>query len=204
MGFPTACAMAAKASRRRNWVYAAALYGLSRRLHANALVDLEPRMYPHRHRSPFPNDHVRFAYSVVTSYAIVEQLGLEVRASDKNPSMIGNEWNPAVLHDLEERLEKVGIASDRTIMWMVRGGKTRIETKRPARTQGMQIWAHGRVRDCEVRVVDAISSLSWLRSKVSAHRVDELVELISAYDVANAQNLARLLILNSIGFAESS
>ena len=195
-GFPQACKMAAKASQRHKWVYAAALYRLSQTLHANVTMDLEPRMY----RSDFPYDHLRYAYAIVTGYAILEQLGFEVRSSSKKPAMRNRRWNPPVLADLLHRLKQAHVDEDETIMWMIRGGKTRLERTRPPRSIAKQSWAYGQVRDCEVKLVDAINDLRWLRNRVSAHRVDRLVGLLSIYDVANAQNLSRRLILGSLGF----
>ena len=57
------------------------------------------------------------------------------------------------------------------------------------------------MRDVFVEVVDAIAHVSWLRSRVAAHRMDEsLVKVLSQYEVANAQFLARRLLLEKMGF----
>ncbi|MGH9612079.1 MAG: hypothetical protein ACRD4P_03255, partial [Bryobacteraceae bacterium] len=62
-------------------------------------------------------------------------------------------------------------------------------------------WAQWDVRDALVELVDAIAHVSWLRSKISSHRMKhDLVQLVSVYDVANAQFLARRLLLESLGF----
>jgi hypothetical protein len=55
------------------------------------------------------------------------------------------------------------------------------------------------VRDEDVAVVDAIADLRWLRSAVAAHDVKDLASLLSIYDVANAQYMARRSILASLG-----
>lgn len=199
-GFPEACALAAKASRRRAWMYAVSLYQLSQRLHANDPMDLDPRYWPHDHRSLLPDDHVRYAYSIIASYAIIEQLGLEVRATQQKPSIIEGEWNPPVLKDLEARLEKAGTPAESTLLWMIRGGVTKLERKRRIKRQAKQEWARCQIRDSEVKVVDAINHLSWLRSKVASHRLQDTVRLLSVYDVASAHVLTRTLLLNSLGW----
>jgi hypothetical protein len=198
--FPLACMIAAKASRRREFVYALAKYTLSASIHANDIVDLDPRHGEHMRLSPFPEDHVRFAYSIVTAYSVIEQLGLEVRASQKRPSMIKGEWNPLVKMDLEERLRHRGIDLAEQINWNVRGSVRRIERERPPRSQGKPTWVRYNVRDCYVNLIDAIADLSWLRSRVAAHRMGELAKVLSPYDVANGQQLARRLLLEALGF----
>jgi hypothetical protein len=192
--------VAAKASQRRHFVYALAQYTLSASIHANQLVDLHPEEGGHLPVSPFCEDHVRFAYAIVTAYAVIEQLGLEVRASDKRPSMIDGLWNPDVKSDLESRLRQRGVDVAQQISWNVRGPARRIERVRPPISQGKADWARHGVRDCYVELIDAIAYLSWLRSKVAAHKAGKLVTGLSPYDVANGQGLARRLLLESLGF----
>jgi hypothetical protein len=59
------------------------------------------------------------------------------------------------------------------------------------------------VRDVDVALVDAIAHASWLRSSVAAHGGKHtLVRVLSAYDVANVQQVARHLLLGSLGIFE--
>jgi len=51
----------------------------------------------------------------------IEQLGLEVRASQQRPSMINGAWNPEVKSALEDRLRKRSVNLDELINWNVRG-----------------------------------------------------------------------------------
>ena len=197
--YPEACKLAARASRRRDWTYAAALLGQSMRLHVNHPMDLEPAMFPFDQRSPLPTDHVRFAYAIVLAYAVIEQLGLDVRASANRPSMVKGKWNPEVLSELEGRLESAHVHTTEPVVWLVRGGKTRLEAKRPPQSLGRQPWSCGNVRDCEVAMVDAIADVSWLRSCVASHRMTELTGLLSVHDVANSQFLAQRLLLDVLG-----
>lgn len=198
--FPLSCEVAAKASRKRSHVYALALYMQSQRLHCNHVMDLEPCRWPYEHRSPLPRDHARFAYAIVTAYAVLEQLGLEVRASNQRPSMINGQWNPVVRADLEERLRRQNVDLTNTAIWCVRGARSRIEADRPPRRVRRAPWAYRQVRDVEVELVDAINDLSWLRSRVSAHRLRDVVEILSVHDVSNAQYLAGRVLLSSLGY----
>jgi hypothetical protein len=198
--FPLACMVAAKASQRTDFVYALAKHTLSASIHANDIVDLDPIHSKNLPLSPFPEDHVRFAYGIVTAYAVIEQIGLEVRASPQRPSMINGAWNPLVKSDLEDRLRKRGVNLGEQISWNVRGSVRRIERERPPKSQGKPAWARYNVRDCYVNLIDAIADLSWLRGKVAAHKMGELARVLSLYDVANGQKLARRLLLEALGF----
>jgi hypothetical protein len=197
---PLACMVAARASQRSDFAYALAKYALSTSIHANHIMELDPTYSDNLPLSPFREDHVRFAYAIVVSYAVIEQLGLEVRASSERPSMINGAWNPDVKSNLEDRLRRRGIDLTKQINWHVRGSVRRIERDRRPRSQGKAGWARYNVRDCYVEVIDAINDLSWLRSKVAAHKVRELAAVLSPYDVANGQQLARRLLLESLGF----
>jgi len=42
--------------------------------------------------------------------------------------------------------------------------------------------------------------MSWLRSKVAAHRLGNLARSLTKYDVHNAQTTARRLLLGHLGF----
>lgn len=191
----------AKASRHRDLTYALALYHLSQSIHSNYHVDLDPFHSPNIPLSPFPADHVAFAYAIVTAYAVLEQLGVEIRASQSAPSRIGGAWNPVVRADLERRLTARGVDLSDSALLNLRGPVTRLEKTRPV--QGVlrrASWARGQVRDVEVEVVDAIAHLSWLRSKVAAHKMrDDLVPALSIYDVGNAHYLARRVLSNALG-----
>jgi hypothetical protein len=194
-GFPEACRLAAKASTKRAYMYAFALYHVSQLLHVNEPMDLNDDLRPNQRRSPVPHDHVRFAYSIVTAYAVLEQLGLALHGE----AFANGCWIPEKKRDLEERLNRAGINLGKPEYWLLRGGCTRLELMR--RTQGLKKakWAWGKVRDKEVAVVDAVADLRWIRSRVAAHDVKDLASLISIFDVANAQYLARRCILACMG-----
>ena len=197
---PLACSVAAKASRRRKWVYAVAKYKFSLSLYSVHCVDLEPWKAPHLRVSSFPGDHVVFSHAIISAYSVVEDLKLAVNASFKAPSRINKQWNPVVKKDLEERLTKAGINIGETILWTVRGPKRKIEKRRALPDGTKAPWSAWIVRDSEIPVIDAIAYAEWLRSCVASHGVKDLTGVLSPYDVTNVQHLARRLLLETLGF----
>jgi hypothetical protein len=128
-------------------------------------------------------------------------LGFEIRASQKKPSKMPNGiWNPIVKTDLEARLQKSGIDISRTLIWTLRGSKTRIEKIRPPPSAGKPGWARGIVRDVNIQLIDALALASWLRSWTTTHRFTKTARSLTVYDAHNVQSLARCLIMEMLGF----
>jgi hypothetical protein len=197
--------LAVKAARRRSQVYALSKLWLSYQVFSIHSIDLDPSHSARIPKSLNPVDHVSYATAIVLAYAAIEELGLEVRASKEQPSTISGAWNPVVKLDLENRLRAAGIGLAELYDWQVRGPRTKLEAERPPRKVRRSPWSRWDVRDVEVALVDAIAHVSWLRSKVSAHRMKyEFARALSVYDVANAQYLARRLFLESLGFWRTS
>ena len=199
-GIPLYCKFAAKISFHRSYVNATNKYLLSCEIHSTHWVNLDPNNGPNIPLSPFPYDHLRYGYAIVIAFSIIEELNLGVNASSKKPSLINGEWNPEVKEDLEKGLLKAKIDINEPIIWERRGAIKNLEKRRNPKPLNKTTWAYGNVRDCEVLLIDAINNVSWLRSKIAAHKVDTDIKLLSVYDVSNAQHLARRLILESLGF----
>jgi hypothetical protein len=199
-GFPLACAMAAKASRRLRFVYAVSKYKFSIFLYSVYHVDLEPFSSQHLAVSSFPWDHVMFSHAIISAYSAIEDLGLELRASSRNPSRINGQWNPIVKQELEARLLGSHVDLTETILWTIRGPRRKTERKRAIPAIAKADWARWTVRDSEVHITDAIAYADWLRDCVASHGVKNLTKVLSPYDVVNVQHLARRLILESLGF----
>lgn len=201
---PLACYIAAKASRRRSLVYAMFKLYHSYKQHSTHHIDLDPGsdMLP---RSLMAEDHVAFATAVTLAYGVIEELQLEVRASSQRPSRDkAGIWTPQVKRDLETRLISAGVDLSEPVCWQIRGPRTRLERGKRTTPLGKSPWSWGMVRDIDIQVIDAIADLSWMRSEISAHRFagkkeGELVSLLSPYEVANAQYLARRLLMESLG-----
>lgn len=128
---PVACAIAAKASRKLKYTYGIMKYDFSIGIHSQHVMDLEPFASPHLGVSSFPEDHIAFAYAIISAYSALEDIGLEIRASAKQPSRIAGKWNPVVLSDLEKRLRDAGIDLDDPLLWTIRGPKRKLEKRRP-------------------------------------------------------------------------
>ena len=119
---------------------------------------------------------------------------------DRFPELLAEYEEEAKRQDLEARLSKAGLNISKPVSWYLRGGKSKLEIKRPPTVIKKSAWSMGAVRDCEVNLVDAVADLRWLRSRVAAHDLDSLVSGLSVHDVANAQELARGALLSSMGF----
>jgi len=200
---PLACLIAAKVSRRLSFVYALARFAISLEILSEPTIELDPMHSPNIRKSVFPEDHVRIAMAIVSAYAAIEELGLTIRASKENPSRINGAWNSKVRKELEERLTNAGVNLAEPIYWNLRGKRTRIETKRaPEITQRARWASKDVVRDGKMHVSDALAYASFLRSTIAAHAGGDKrsLRVLSVYDVANVQFLARRLLLESLGY----
>jgi len=200
-GFPHACALAARASRKRVWCYSVLKYKLSLSIYSVLPIETHPDHFPfHMPVSRFPSDHIMFSYAITSAFSVIEELGFSVNASSSKPSVVKGAWNPIVKQDLEDRLRGGRIDLAEGFLWIVRGSKRRIESKRPLPSGKRPSWATNATRDVIIPLIDAIAYASWLRSKVSAHTVKDTTVSLSPYDVVNVQDLARRLLLETTGF----
>jgi len=199
---PLASLIAAKASRKMGYVYALAKLRVSLEISSVPAMHLDPTRNENFPKSVLPEDHVRLAHALVAAWSCVEELGFEVRASAEKPSRLPDgTWNPPVKSNLESRLRHGGVDLAESFPWNLRGPRTRIERRRPPEVFTKAEWARWNVRDGEMMVIDAINYASFLRSKIAAHKSDpKMISVLSTYDVANVQFLARRLILETMGF----
>ena len=199
---PLACMVAAQTSLSSQHIYALAKLSLSIETYSASLMELDPARNDNIPKSVFPEEHVRMAFAITAAYGYIEELGLEIRSSEKNPSKLKDgTWNPVVRTDVENRLRRAGINLNEHCSWNLRGERTRIETKKPPVIVKPAPWFRWRVRDGDMELVDALDQSSFLWSKISAHRADKrLLRVLSVYDVANVQFLARRLFLESLRF----
>lgn len=198
---PAACLIAAKASHRRTYQYALFKYVMSHRSVPLRRDALDPQRCPlEKWVSSSPADHVFNAFAIMSAYSVVEELRLEIRASSQKPSKINGAWNPPVKESLEKRLRSAHINLSKRIIWHLRDTPTRIERERRLPSKQKCDWSYSRIRDVYMEVIDAINEASWLRSHVSAHKLDPLAGSLTVCDVANVQHLARRLLLEVLGF----
>jgi hypothetical protein len=200
---PLACLIAARVSQKLKFVYALARLAISMEIMSVPAIALDPTHSPNIPRSVFPEDHVRMTTAITSAYSSIEELGLTIRASDKRPSRIDGAWNPVVRDELEQRLKKAGVNLAEEFYWNLRGERTRIEIKRPPEITKRAPWAISNlVRDGQIHVSDALTQASFIRSQIAAHSHHDkgYIRVLSVYEVANIQFLARRLLLESLGF----
>lgn len=199
---PVACLISAKASQKYAYQYAIFKYLLSYRTVPlwSRYLDPQGEWMPGKSVSMLLKEHVFNANAIALCYSVLEELSFDIRASSKEPSMKDGKWNPKVKIDLEKRLTASGINLSEHSLWHLRDTPTKIERNRKPAVQQKTEWASYKVRDIYVNVIDAIAYASWLRSKVSAHRLSKLAKSLTIYDVANVQHLSRRLLLETLGF----
>jgi len=197
---PIASLIAAQASYRLKFIYTISKYNFSVTNCSVFRFHLEPFISDHISLSPYADDHIRFCHAIIAAYSAIEELGLEIRTSQKKPSKIRGKWNPEVKVEFEERLKKSKINLKESLLWTIRGPKRRIELERAPDILDKAPWSRGMVRDAEIELIDAINYASWLRSFVASHKMKEISKTVSPYDVTNVQHLARRLILETLGF----
>lgn len=143
-------------------------------------------------------ERLKYSYTILALYSIIEELGLEVRASNKNPSKLNGSWNPLVKKDIENRLLKSKIDINKKLSWNLRTKPTKVHPKNKLQLIEKASWAKYFIRDSTIEIIDAISYSSWLRSKIIAHKFNDDFLSISIYDVANVNFLVRRILLDKL------
>jgi len=142
-------------------------------------------------------DRIRIANVVVDCYSVLEELHLQIKANTDNPSVINNEWNPVVKEELYSRLLRKNINPNETIPWLTRNGFIRPFKDKVIQTEKLCEWSDGEVIcDFEINICEAILELSYIRSHLSSHNINENVLKLSVYDAENEFTLARIILLN--------
>jgi hypothetical protein len=192
-GIPSAIKIASKASYKKKNSLALLKYQLGCELHSNNPMDLYPEYFK---LSKNPADHLRIAYAVILFYSVIEELGLEIRASSKTPSRIEGKWNPIIKDDLEKRLIDSKINIKEKLTWHLRSTPTKIERIQKPLVGNKADWSSFSIRDSEIDIFEAIRYASWLRSKIASHKLNKAFTSLSIYDVSNINFLARHLLLS--------
>lgn len=199
---PLACLISARVSRKLRFVYALARLAISMEIMSVPTIDLDPNHSLNIPKSAFPEDHIRMTTAITSAYSSIEELGLEIRATNQNPSRIDGAWNPVVKNELEQRLRQAGVNLAEEFYWNLRGKRTRIEIRRQPEITKLAPWAVSDVRDGQMDITDAIAYASFMRSQIAAHSHDDkrFLRVLSVYEVTNVQFLARRLLLESLGY----
>lgn len=209
-GIYRAAEIAAKASFRKSLSISLYKYLFACTQHSNYIIHLDPFHTDYQKLTRNPLDHLRYSYAILSLYSIIEELGLEIRASQTKPSKINGTWNPVVKEDLEQRLKKSKINLSKKAYWNLRSRPTKVHLRDKLQLAGKASWARYSIRDSTIEIIDAISYSSWLRSKIIAHKLNDSFLSISIYDVANVNFLVRQFLLDilekkaaNIGIANS-
>lgn len=146
--------------------------------------------------------HTEAAFAIIAAFSAIEELGLEIRSSQKKPRFTDNQagtWNDVVLADVYKRLADVGISADSRIDWIYRGYQSEIELQMTPYFGVDSEWVDKQqVRDKSLTYPEAIHNASYLRNFIAAHKFNELTKFLSPYDVFNVQNLLRSLLLHEL------
>lgn len=139
------------------------------------------------------------ALLMVGAYSILEELHLQVKANKDNPSTLNGAWNPVVYGELQGRLEKHHINAVAQLAWFRRGNSER-PFKKEVDASVYCSCDNADFPDFFISVIDAIFELSYIRSNYGAHTSKGNV--LNAYDVKNALNLIRMVLLQYFRIGE--
>jgi hypothetical protein len=200
------CQILEKIINNKECCYALEKYKVSLELYSFSPHSADP-MYGQvfDHYNYKKQTHTRSAFAIISAFSVIEELGLEIRSSAKNPRFLNpekGEWNPKVLENIQRRLNSIGIENTWDFDWIFRGEQTKVEKDfKPYFGYDSEWTKYGdKVRDKTLTFPEAIHNASYLRNFIASHKFKELTEFISPYDVFNLQCLARKLILENLGF----
>ena len=141
------------------------------------------------------SDQIKMGYYIVILYSALEDLKLEVNASKEKPSVINGKYNPLVVEPIRKKLLENGIKPDMRLKCLSRAER-KIPRKKTTQTNILCEWSDGKtVRDFKISIVDAIFELSMIRSKYATHGNISRVADLCLYDVENANDLIRTVLL---------
>lgn len=185
-----AAQVSAKASHKKTYQYA-----LYRLLISKRICDVDYLVTHSKYGEVISNNpyqHAVYSQAIVAAYGAIEELNLHMKKVENN------RYSEAQKQNLMARLQKIKLNGEADFYWLKRSPAKKIENAFPfdrKRRVGLQ-FMHG--DDCLVSLIDAIHRAGRLRNKVSAHKFNDTTAALSAVDVLNLQNLARLLILASL------
>jgi hypothetical protein len=199
--------LAALASKDVRILNSIVKYQLSTQIYSQHFMDLHESI--NWKTTEYSYIQMRFAFAIITAYSVIEELGLEIRGASVSKRSIQSDgtWEPSILGDLLARLDNSNINCNENITWFSRGEDTDIESRRPIKFVKLSEWSNGeemydetilKVKDGYVYIPDAINHISYLRSSIASHNVGYRIFGLSVFDVANAQFLARRLLLESV------
>jgi len=187
----------------RDYIYSLEKYKISMELgHINAFACNPKYGQVFENSSQSYEEHTKMLMAIVAAYSIVEELGLEIRGSDKQKRFISKrpyEWNKRIWDDTLERLKQSNIDPGYKIQWTIRGEDTKIHKEMDYSWFGEEYENTQEVKDRKLHFIEAIQFSAYLRNFVAAHKFRDLASQISPYDVHNVQMTSRILLMQSMG-----
>jgi hypothetical protein len=206
----TAAALAARISTDESAQYALHRYYQSLSIFTVDLAALHPKYGDEVFAtSRLRATQVALGTAIFSAYACLEDLEVSIAPPERGtPRQTQkprrtSDWDPAMRKRLEERLIRRGIDTNSPFAWHIRGsGRVLDKVQRQSRpsTRSERSDPEDAIHDIKFPLMDAISQAAWLRNRVGAHAIGTLAHDLTIVDVANAQQLARRLILEAMGF----
>lgn len=191
-----AARIAARASHKKMHQHALFRYWSSKKLCAVSFIETHHKAAVQRTQNPYL--HTIFSQAIVMAYGAIEELDLIIHQRHINKG----HYTDAGKDDLLLRLGKIKIHETQKFYWIRRAPQQRIENEFKFAEETKVKGNIFKNKDCLISIVDAIHRVGRLRNKVSAHKFNEKTATLTTIDVLNAQNLARCLILSSLGLHE--
>ncbi|MFI3886611.1 hypothetical protein [Streptococcus parauberis] len=150
--------------------------------------------------------HVTSGTSLFSAISIIEELGLEIRSSSKNPRFLDKKgtWNPSVYDNVKVRLSEIGVSPDKEWLWIIRGEEKSLYYKvEPIFGEASEYNSYPLNFDKNLKVIELLHYCSYIRNFFIGHKLSETIKVITPYDVFNVQNFIRFLLLNKLGIWET-
>lgn len=200
------CSIAAKSFGNLKYIYCLKKYRFSLKLSSLTPNSLHPYHGEIFKGYEYDYDfHIQGAYSFLAAYSIIEDLGIDIRSSQKNPRFIKVDgekvFNPVLKNNVLERLAKINIDGDELITFSVRGNsKNLTDLVVPILGEASEFNHYKDVNDIDLTIVEAIHYCSYIRSFYLAHGFTKDNLFLTPYDVDNVQKLIRRILLDHFGF----
>ncbi|TVQ77748.1 MAG: hypothetical protein EA380_07000 [Phycisphaeraceae bacterium] len=195
-GVVDAAELAAKASKRHDFVYAISRLALSCMLTNCSPYQVEIERGRRNAFSDYPLDHVRIGTATLLAYSAIEQIGLGIdgrKHIDKH-----GKWLPQMREEYIALLCTLGIDQHEKIPWMIRGKQSRIQSSFPRAQSEPASWQSDYISDEMLSIPDAVNRARILRNKFGGHAFTEAITDIRIQEAVSVQYLAHSLIIPAI------
>lgn len=194
-----ACLLVQKCYSNQCYKNAICKYHVAHEIYSLHPLDLHPSQEPININTVL-TENIRISNVLVDCYSILEELGLQIIIDSKNKRSVtedGKSWNPDILEKLKGTLNSNNIDPDANIPWLCRNGIIRPFKDKIVDVSNPCEWNDGDIiKDFNIKITDAILELSYMRSRLASHGLNDRVLQLTIYDAENSFNLARIILLN--------